>query len=216
MPLLILLGMLIVICIVGAKEKRDLTASTQRATDWKTDYNDWCERTVDYYLNREVQGYILSEENEDEMSTLWAELAEVAPELSKCWPILYHSQFQKGVSKDVRSTAIGYNMAFLVPFVLAKKGMTQDSAGITFHHRYIINQGTSHEIKRSKTAPCGLSRESIINLNKWLEKTMIEAGISDARIVFKPSIYTDQVSVFSGDFHWDKACPGRSSAYYMW
>lgn len=216
MELLLLLGMLAVYFVIKAKESHEASVVQQRATDWKTDYNDWCERTVDNFLKREVQSYILSKENEDEMSALWAELATVAPELDQCWPILYHSQFQKGVSKDVRSTAIGYNMAFLVPFVLAKKGKAQDSMGITFHHKYVINQGTSHEIKRSKAAPCGLSRESIINLNKWLEKTMIEAGVSDARIVFKPSIYTDTVSIFSGDFHWEKACAGRSSAYYMW
>ena len=216
MPLLTLLGMLLVVWIIGAKEKREMSSIQQSARSWEADWEDWCDRTVDPYLKSDIERFILSEENEAEVSALWEELAAVAPELDQCWPILYDSQFGRGVPKKVRSLAIGYNLMFLTPFMLAKKGKIPDGDGITFNHRILINQGTNLEIRRSKDAPWGLSNKSIISLNKWLEETMRAAGVSDARIIFLPNIHIKDKSIISGDFHWDKACVLRNFAYYKW
>lgn len=216
MELLILLGMLLVLCVIGAKEKQGTSTVKQRARSWEADWKDWCDRTVDPYLKKEVERFILSKENEEEVSALWEELAEVAPELDECWPVLYHSQFKSGVPEKVRSLAIGYNLMFLTPFMLAKKGKTSDIDGITFKHRILINYGTSLEIKRTKDAPWGLSNKSIINLNRWLEETLISNGVSDARIVFLYDNVTQDRSLIGGNFYWLKACPVQSMACYKW
>lgn len=216
MPLLILLGMLIVLFVISSKENKDTRSVNNRVTDWRIEYKSWCDRTVDPFLKKEVERYILSKENEDEVSALWAELAEVAPELDECWPVLYDSQFANDVPEKVRSLAIGYNLMFLTPFVLAKNGKSLDIDGITFKHRILINHGTNREIKRTKDAPWGLSDKSIINLNKWLEETLISKGISDARIVFLYDSVTQDKSIIGGNFYWLKACPVPSMAVYKW
>jgi hypothetical protein len=181
----ILLLIILFVCLCS-KVNTDVAVSQskKKATEKIEKSNNWRDRTFDSFIVPEITEYIVAEENAEEIAELIEELSKAAPELRQHPIILYNYQMNSTFTQKEKDMVIYSNARFLVPFVMAKKGKTNDYFGVTFPQQMIINEGTAWKFKRSNEAPWGFSQKSLINLNKWLEKTMRANGVHDARIVY--------------------------------
>lgn len=214
----ILLFIIILIVVGCSKVNTDVAVSKidKEVEQRQQVQRAWRDKVFDQFVRTETERYILDENNADEVYALQEELSKVAPELKQHPLMFYDYQFGKGFAKSDRNEVIGLNLQFFTPFMLAKKGLIYDILGLTFHHDFELNKGASWEIRRTKQTPWGLSEKSIIELNKWLERTLVANGVKDARIVFVPSIQNPNSSVFAGEFYWEKMCRRPKSAKHLW
>lgn len=184
MPFILLI---ITLIIVGcSKVYTDVTLSKldNNAKKKKEDHKYWSDHVFDSFLSDDMKGFIANKGNADTVNELIEELAKVAPELKQHDIILYDSQLDSSFTKKEKSEVIYNNIHFLTPFFMAKEGKVNDYLGVTFPQQIVINDGTSYALKKSSEAPWGLSKKSIIGLNRWLERTLRTNGVPDARIVY--------------------------------
>lgn len=184
MPFILLIIVLIVVGCSKINTDNALSKLDSKAEQKKNDLKYWSDNVFDSFLSSETKSFIADEDNAEIVGELIEELSRIAPELKQHEIILYHSQLGSSFTAKERAEVIYNNIHFLTPFMMAKKGKVNDCLGVTFPQQLVINDGTSWELKRSNEAPWGLSKSSIIGLNKWLERTLRANGVPDAKIVY--------------------------------
>lgn len=207
MPFLILIAMLIVVGYSKARTDAAIAQSDKKIEAKDAKRRKWHKDVYDNFLEADLKKYIRDKDNAGEIEKLWEELSEVAPELKQVYPIIYTSQLDDSFTDKEKAEIIYNNVSFLVPFMLAKHGKVGDYLGLTYPQDIDINNGTSLQLKKTKDLPRGISWQSIIELNKWLEKTLRANGVPDARIIYAKT-YT------GNKFYWDIPCP--SLGEYLW
>lgn len=184
MPLILLIISLVILWCSKVNTDVALSESNDRVERKRKERKYWNDNVFDNFLSNEIKGVIADKCNADIVCALIEELSELAPELRQNVIILYDSQLDSSFTKKEKLDIIYNNIRFLTPFMMAKQGKVNDCLGVTFPQQLVINDGTSCALKKSKESPWGLSQNSIINLNKWLEKTLRLNGVPDAKIVY--------------------------------
>jgi len=179
--------LIIILIVVGCSKIHTDTAISEM--DKKVERRNverkyWNDNVFDSFMCSDMTDFIVKEENAEIVAELILELSKAAPELKQHEVILYESQLDSSFTKKEKSEIIYNNAHFLVPFLMAKKGKTSDYLGVTFPQQLVINDETSWALKKSKEAPWGLSKNSLLNLNRWLERTLRENGVPSAKIVY--------------------------------
>lgn len=202
--------LVVILIIIGCSKIRTDTAinkSNKEASIKGEKRNKWHEDVYDSFLADDLRRYIRDSQNANEIEKLWCELSRVAPELKNLNLVIYPDQLDDSFTKKEKAEIIYNNVSFLLPFLMAKHGKVNDYLGQTYPQDIILNQGTSWQIKRTNNSPRGLSWESIVGLNKWLERTLRTNGVPKARVIY--------AKTYAGNrFYWDIPCP--SLGEYLW
>lgn len=202
--------LIIILVVIGcSKVHTDATLSKidEKAEKRNVDRKRWNDKVFDSHMRSEMMDYVVDERNAEDIAQLIGELSKMAPELKQHKIILYHEQLDSSFTKKEKNEIIYNNAHFLTPFLMAEKGKTSDYLGVTFPQQLVINQGTSWVLKKSNDAPWGLSKQSIINLNRWLERKLRENGVPDARIVYSETVTGKQ-------FYWE--APSQHGGERLW